>query len=1349
MEDVTPVVSYVGSPFSYTLGSGIAPLAVVNTGGPIISCSSAPALPAGLSLSATCGLTGTPSVLAVAADYVISATNTGGTGTATISIAVKAVAPAITYSGSPNVYVKDSAITTWVAANTGGAIVSCASAPVLPAGLSVGADCTISGTPTALSPAADYVITATNTGGTSAATVNITVKDLAPVIGYTGSPYTYVLGSLITPLNVENTGGAIVSCVASPALPAGLALSATCGITGTPSALAPAADYVITATNTGGNATATIRITVKAVAPAISYAGTPFTYTLGSAIAAAAATNTGGTIVSCTSAPALPAGLSLAANCTISGTPAVLAPAADYVITATNTGGTGSATINIKVEDVAPSLTYAAGPHSFALSALIANLTPTNLGGPIVSCSSDIALPVGLSLSAGCVLSGTPLVLTPAADYVITATNTGGTASATLNLAVKAVAPAITYSGSPNVYVKDSAITTWVAANTGGAIVSCASAPVLPAGLSVGADCTISGTPTALSPAADYVITATNTGGTSTATVNIRINDAPPTLAYVGGPFSYTLGEAIDDLLPTNIGGTIASCSAVPALPNGLALSDDCEITGLPLELAPASGYVVTATNSGGSVATSVNISVVDQAPDINYIPSAYSFTYTKGVAIAALTPNNLGGAITSCTASAVLPPGLALSNVCALSGTPSAIRAAANFTITATNSGGSSAQVIELIVNDAAPVFNYGNAPYTFAKGAAVSETPLSTGGAIVSCLSNPVLPAGLSLSNTCEITGTPSTVSDDDYDIIATNTGGTQTETIHIAVENSAPQISYAGGPFVYTKNSAVVALTPGNAGGDIVSCASVPGLPAGLSLSNDCVLSGTPNTVAAADDYVITATNAEGTSDATIWITVKDLAPAIGFAPNSKIYGLRTLITPLAPTNTGGAITSCSSNPLLPAGLSLSAACELTGTPTATSVGTLYTITSENSGGTSSAGLTITVKDQLQILFSSLSDISEGAPFNGTAPGSENIWKISVDGQDRVPLTQISGGLRQSIVPTVSADGTRILYCSKRSLDGLVGSVGEAAFNTWTSDTAGGSLEPVTGDPGTGDDSDDDSPQFSPDGTKIVFASKGASGVATASYNVFVKDLSSGVLTSITANTLGGLDSVQPTFSPDGTLVYFASKADIDRDTDGAASLSYNIWSSSLDGSDRKPLTIQTAGGFDSIEPAVSPDGSKVVYSSKEDIGLNPALSFNIWVMDANGDNPEPLTNEILGNRDSQSPKYSSDGSKIVFSSRKNVNNLAAQSYNIWKMDSDGLNPAPLTEINGANQSSFAPQFSPDGAYIAFHSRMDVGVTASDSYNIWVIKTTGLGLNHLTGNTTVGFDSLLGSGRIWFQP
>jgi hypothetical protein len=141
---------------------------------------------------------------------------------------------------------------------------------------------------------------------------------------YTTTTAVYTKGTAITANNPSSTGGAVASYAVSPALPAGLSLSATSGgISGTPTAVAAQATYTVTATNATGSTTVTLTITVKDVAPgSLTYSTASPTFSVGTPITALTPTSSGGAVVSYSVAPALPAGLSLNASTgAISGTP--------------------------------------------------------------------------------------------------------------------------------------------------------------------------------------------------------------------------------------------------------------------------------------------------------------------------------------------------------------------------------------------------------------------------------------------------------------------------------------------------------------------------------------------------------------------------------------------------------------------------------------------------------------------------------------------------------------------------------------------------------------------------------------------------------------------------------------------------------------------------------------------------------------------------------------------------------------------------------------------------------------------------------------------------------------------
>jgi hypothetical protein len=146
-----------------------------------------------------------------------------------------------------------------------GTVTSFSVSPALPAGLNISSvSGIIYGTPTAISAQANYTVTASGPSGVTTAQVPIVVNDVPPTINYSSAYYSFTNGVAAQTLAPSAAGGAVVTWGIVPALPDGLTLSATDGrISGTPTAGAAAAVYVVTATNSGGRSIANLTIAVS------------------------------------------------------------------------------------------------------------------------------------------------------------------------------------------------------------------------------------------------------------------------------------------------------------------------------------------------------------------------------------------------------------------------------------------------------------------------------------------------------------------------------------------------------------------------------------------------------------------------------------------------------------------------------------------------------------------------------------------------------------------------------------------------------------------------------------------------------------------------------------------------------------------------------------------------------------------------------------------------------------------------------------------------------------------------------------------------------------------------------
>jgi ELWxxDGT repeat protein len=163
----------------------------------------------------------------------------------------------------------------------------------------------------------------------------------------------------------------------------------------------------------------------------------------------------------------------------------------------------------------------------------------TNTGGAVTSWAINASLPSGLTFSTtNGSIYGTPTELWTQTSYMVWANNSGGSSMTYLNITVIDQVPVLSYSPSALVLTINAQSTDLPlnATLTGpGAIVSWEINATLPAGLNFGtSNGTIWGIPTVMQTTAlTYTIWANNTGGSTSATVTITINDAVP------GPFEY------------------------------------------------------------------------------------------------------------------------------------------------------------------------------------------------------------------------------------------------------------------------------------------------------------------------------------------------------------------------------------------------------------------------------------------------------------------------------------------------------------------------------------------------------------------------------------------------------------------------------------------------------------------------------------------------------------------------------------------------------------------------------------------------------------------------------------------
>jgi Tol biopolymer transport system component len=238
-----------------------------------------------------------------------------------------------------------------------------------------------------------------------------------------------------------------------------------------------------------------------------------------------------------------------------------------------------------------------------------------------------------------------------------------------------------------------------------------------------------------------------------------------------------------------------------------------------------------------------------------------------------------------------------------------------------------------------------------------------------------------------------------------------------------------------------------------------------------------------------------------------------------------------------------------------------------------------------------------------------------FGITVDGNTDVYSVLPNGQALRRLTDDPGF---DACAAYSADGESIAWCGPGGV--------------WLMKQDGTEKRQLTAFPSS-------FPDISPDGSKVVFNGRLP---ASANPNVFVVNVNATGLTRLTTDE--GFDGFAA-WSPDGSKIVFES------DRTGVSQL----WLMNADGSNQTQLT------FDPVPkdqvPDWSPDGSKIAY-----VAQTAPVGGDIWVINADGTNPHPITSglDLLGTA------WSPDGTQIA------TQNWTTRTVEVMNADGSGAHP-----------------------------------------------------------------------------
>jgi predicted flap endonuclease-1-like 5' DNA nuclease len=408
--------------------------------------------------------------------------------------------------------------------------------------------------------------------------------------------------------------------------------------------------------------------------------------------------------------------------------------------------------------------------------------------------------------------------------------------------------------------------------------------------------------------------------------------------------------------IPNNGPVTNATCEISPTLPTGITLTQGtCTISGTPTVTQSATTYTLWVNDSGVSDSTIVTITIDESVLDPpSILPASISVVLTNTTAMTPISFSNSGGAVDSWEVDPVLPDGLSLASGI-ISGTPTTVQTAADYTVWANNSDGAGSAIVTITVNEFVPdpsSISPASISVVLTNTTAMSPIEFTNSGGIIDTWEiSPALSPGLTInSDNGTISGTPTTVENAiAYTVWANNTGGSDSAIVTITVEEmlpDPPEISYDS-PVVLTQYQQMTTIVPTNTGGDVDTWEISPALSSGLTLSADGTISGIPITDENAITYTIWANNTGGSDSAVLVITVEVAPDGLSISSPNLTLVRDVTMQPWYFVYIGGEITSWEISPDLPPGLIFDFANNLIiGTPTEIMAATNFTIWANSS-------------------------------------------------------------------------------------------------------------------------------------------------------------------------------------------------------------------------------------------------------------------------------------------------------------------------------------------------------------------------------------------------------------------
>lgn len=250
-----------------------------------------------------------------------------------------------------------------------------------------------------------------------------------------------------------------------------------------------------------------------------------------------------------------------------------------------------------------------------------------------------------------------------------------------------------------------------------------------------------------------------------------------------------------------------------------------------------------------------------------------------------------------------------------------------------------------------------------------------------------------------------------------------------------------------------------------------------------------------------------------------------------------------------------------------------------------------------------------------------------FNETPPSGKIVYVCYVKQIDQICIMNADGSGREQLTdfqatafyPSLSPDGNTVYFSSRQN----------GNYEIYSISVDGNDLQRLTNGIGSLY-----APELSPDGERVIFTNNGN--------GLWVMKPDGG-----NPHPISNRDDIDPTWSPDGSMISFASSRSGVR----------QVFVMNADGSNVQQVTdLNNMGG----RSTWSPDGTKLAFYR------GPAGDHNIYVINVDGTGLAQLTN----GGDNLGPSWSPDGNWIAFTSFRDGNN------EIYIIHPDGTGVTRLT-------------------------------------------------------------------------